>query len=272
MELELIQNPYNGSPLKRVRFEGLDGLSDETGTFFPITNGYPNFLANRPVTGLNRRVQQFYDRFGGLFDLTERFNAFLQKRPAQRRAEYLRGMSINPGDCVLEVAVGAGCNIRQLPAHARYYGVDISRGMLNRCMKNIRRWGLPLQVAQANAEELPFCDNSFDSVFHVGGINFFNDSGRAIREMIRVARPGARIVIIDATEKEVQRQYKQIPFMRRCFSEEMVDRSRLYAPAQLLPDEIRDVEIKLIDDGAMYRLSFLKPVGETHKMYLLPNR
>lgn len=33
----------------------------------------------------------------------------------------------------------------------------------------------------------------FDTVFHVGGINFFNDRARAISEMIRVARPGTKL-------------------------------------------------------------------------------
>jgi len=44
---------------------------------------------------------------------------------------------------------------------------------------------------------LLFVDGIFDVVFRVGGINFFNDKARAIAEMIRVARPGTKIVIVD---------------------------------------------------------------------------
>ena len=270
MELDILQNPYNSKPLQRRRAKGHDGLEDDSGSFFPIRNGYPNFLAGQRITGLNRQVQRFYDRFGRMMDLAERFSHFW-KSPERKRAEYLRGMTINPGDRVLEVSVGAGCNIRHLPTHARYYGLDISSGILDRCLKNIRRWGLNLQLVQANAEYIPYRDNSFDCIFHFGGINFFNDRGRAIREMIRVAKPGARIIIIDATEKEIKRQYRKIPFMRRCICEEMVDRSRLYAPAQFVPEEIRDVEVKLIENGSMYQLSFFKPIKDTHKMFLLPN-
>lgn len=270
MELELMQNPYNGLPLQRVRAKGRDGLTDDSGAFFPLRNGYPNFLAGQQITGLNQKNQQYYDRSGRMVDLMQRFSNIWRNQD-RSRAEYFRGMHINPGDRVLEISVGAGCNIRYLPAHGRYFGLDISSGMLDRCIKNMRRQGLNLQLAQANAEYLPYRDGSFDCVFHTGGINFFNDRGRAIREMIRVAKPGARITIIDATEKEIKRQYRKIPFMRRCICEEMVDRSRLYAPAQFVPEEIRDVEVKLINDGAMYRLSFLKPIMETHKMFLLPN-
>lgn len=270
MELEIMQNPYNGLPLQRIREKGRDGLTDDNGAFFPMRNGYPNFLAGRQLTGLNQKIQKYYDRSGRILDLMQRFS-HLWNNPERTRAEYFRGMHINPGDRVLEVSVGAGCNIRYLPKHGRYFGLDISGGMLDRCLKNIRRWGLNLQLAQANAEYLPYRDGSFDCVFHTGGINFFNDRERAIREMIRVAKPGARITIIDATEKEIKRQYRNIPFISRCISEEMVDRSRLYAPAQFVPEEIRDVEVKLINDGAMYRLSFVKPIRDTHKMFLLPN-
>ena len=63
-----------------------------------------------------------------------------------------------------------------------------------------------------NAECLPFKDKSFDVVFHFGGINFFNDRAAAIREMIRVAKPGTKFVIGDENEDLAQR-YENIPVM-----------------------------------------------------------
>ena len=57
--------------------------------------------------------------------------------------------------------------------------------------------GLQGDLFLGNAECLPFADESFDVVFHVGGINFFNDRAKAIREMIRVAKPGSKILIAD---------------------------------------------------------------------------
>jgi len=82
----------------------------------------------------------------------------------------------------------------------------------------------------------------------------------------------ARVTIIDSTAKEIKKQVQRMPFVRRCVCDEAVDRSRLYAPAQFVPEEIRDVEVKLINNGSMYRLSFVKPINESHKMFLLPNR
>ena len=47
------------------------------------------------------------------------------------------------------------------------------------------------------AEQLPFEGDTFDVVFHTGSINVFEDRRRAIEEMVRVAKPGTRIVISD---------------------------------------------------------------------------
>ena len=50
---------------------------------------------------------------------------------------------------------------------------------------------------------------AFDCVFHIGGINFFTDKVRAIKEMIWVARPGTKIVIVDETERSIRENYQR---------------------------------------------------------------
>ena len=270
MELDIFQNPYTGLPLQWASAKQQTGLSDAGGNFFPLRNGYPNFLAGQKITGLNQKFQQFYDRTGRMAGLFERFLHLFSPVRRQREA-WLEGLAIRPGDRVLEVSVGAGWNIRQLPAEANYHGMDISAGMLDHCIQNAHRWGVRLQLCQANAEFLPYRDNVFDSVFHIGGINFFNDRGRAIREMIRVAKPGAPVVIIDHTAKDLKKQYRKLAFMRHCFRETGLDRSRLYAPAEFVPEEIRDVEVKLLDNGSMYRLSFNKPASIPERPFYVPN-
>ncbi len=260
MELECLQNPYNGLSLRWTDEYSRTGLTDGSGVEFPIRNGYPNFLAGHQVTGLNHTFQRFYDRIGRLAGILGRrfFGPF---DIDHLREEWLHGIDIHPGDRVLEVAVGTAQNLRHLPRHARYFGVDISSGMLNRGVRNVRKWGIPVELCQANAEYLPYRDNTFDLVFHIGGINFFNDRGRAIREMIRVARPGAPILIIDETARELKAWYRKSLLLRSYLRHSEIDRSRLYAPAAFVPGEIRDVEVKLINNGAMYRLSFEKPLN-----------
>ena len=99
----------------------------------------------------------------------------------------------------------------QRPDVGEVFGLDISLGQLSRCQGYLRRRNWDVDLFLGNGEQLPFADNSFSGVFHVGGINFFNNRQAAIDEMIRVARSGARILIGDETEKGAQGYEKVIP-------------------------------------------------------------
>ncbi len=61
----------------------------------------------------------------------------------------------------------------------------------------MRAAGAPVRLVQCEAETLPFHDAQFDAVLSIGAFNYFNDPAGALREMIRVGRPGATIVISD---------------------------------------------------------------------------
>ena len=59
-------------------------------------------------------------------------------------------------------------------------------GMLLQCRKRNKK--LNVQLIHGNAQFLPFADNSFDALYHFGGINLFNDPQKAISEFIRVVK------------------------------------------------------------------------------------
>jgi ubiquinone/menaquinone biosynthesis C-methylase UbiE len=106
-----------------------------------------------------------------------------------------------------------------------------------------------------NAEELPLRDESFDAVLHVGGINAFNDRARAISEMVRVARAGTRIVIVDETAKLME-SLAWVPRVRRWLQE---DGERFAAPVGLVPEGMKEVRVMEIAKGNMYCLTLRKP-------------
>lgn len=260
MDTAFLQNPYNGQALKWINQPKRKGVVDVHGTFFPYQDGYLNFLAGRRISGLNQKFQRFYDR-------TSRLARFLghwllrQLLPGDLGSDVQGAVRINPGDQVLEIAVGTGRNLKSLPADARYFGVDISGGMLEQCVRNARKWGLQLELCQASAEELPYRDNVFDSVFHFGGIHFFNDPEQAIREMIRVAKPGAPIVLVDNTLRALNARYRRNPLLRTYLRPTEVARPGFYAPREMVPGAMLDVELQFINEGELYRLSFVKPPG-----------
>ncbi|MFD2876294.1 hypothetical protein ACFTAO_10545 [Paenibacillus rhizoplanae] len=54
-------------------------------------------------------------------------------------------------------------------------------------------------------------------MYHVGGINYFSDPHAAVLEMIRVAKPGTRLMIADETQKLVKGTYGKVPVVKGYF-------------------------------------------------------
>jgi uncharacterized protein YbaR (Trm112 family) len=201
----LLRSPYTGDSLQVVTADRHESLVSPSGERFPVRNGIPIFLEAEKLTGSNQKYNHMYETIGGFYDDTQRVVCGLRGvNREQYFLSYLWLLEISSGDSVLETSVGTGLNFKHLPPRARLYGLDLSSEMLARRQENLRRWGTQADLFIGNAEDLPFADDSFDVVFHVGGINFFNDRAKAIREMIRVAKPGSRIVIADETEEHVK--------------------------------------------------------------------
>jgi ubiquinone/menaquinone biosynthesis C-methylase UbiE len=224
-----------------------------TGRIYPIRDGIPLFVST--VTGPNLKYQTLYDRIAPGYDLAERLYHWIKRKPNYRK-EFLGELEIKPGDRVLEVSVGTGANLRYLPEKIDFYGLDLSWGMLRKCQRNLKHWHRQAHLFQGEAERLPFKVEAFDCVFHVGGINFFTDKVRAIKEMIWVARPGTKIVIVDETEKAVVENYQRTPVLKDSFEP---GSEKVRCPIDLIPEEMKEVTAREICDGKMYCLTFRKP-------------
>lgn len=239
---------------KPLRQNGLL-LETEAGKTFPIQNDIPVFLKAEDVVGLNLKYQRMYDKVARFYDLVEWFYRIFNKRVFTLRKELFKDLSIQPGMKVLETSIGTGYNITLFNKEAEYYGIDISMGMLLVCQRRNKKLGYKLHLAQANAEALPLKDNLFDVVFHVGGINFFNDIPKAINEMIRVAKPGAQILICDETQEHVVKSYQRMPFIRRFFK----DAQPVVVPLAFIPKDMKDISVSYAWDKRMYVITFRKP-------------
>src|SRR6266550_2087727 len=97
---------------------------------------------------------------------------------------------------VLEVGCGAAMCSRWLASQgARPVGFDLSSGMLRHARVLDASTGLSVPLVQADAQYLPFADSSFDLAFTAfGAVPFVADSGRVMREVARILRPGGRWV------------------------------------------------------------------------------
>lgn len=102
------------------------------------------------------------------------------------------------GAAVLDVPVGGGLALRSLRPDqgVRYVACDISPAMLERTRRRADELGVGDQVEtlEADVGALPFDDDEFDLVLSLTGLHCFPDPGQALREMVRVLRPGGQLV------------------------------------------------------------------------------
>jgi len=101
-------------------------------------------------------------------------------------------------DTVLEVGCGTGfflLNLAQAGFIGQAHCTDISPGMVAQCVENGRRLGIEVRGEVADAEALPYPDNTFDLVLGHAVIHHLPDLTSAFAEFRRVLKPGGRLVI-----------------------------------------------------------------------------
>jgi len=228
-------------------------------TTYPILNGIPHFIELESLNGYNRRFAHMYDRFSWFYRaFSKAAFAFIGMDEETGRRE-ITDRLIPQGGKVLEVSIGPGINLPYLAKRkdvGEIYGLDISLGQLRNCQRYLAKKNWDVDLFLGNGEQLPFRDDSFAGVFHVGGINFFNDKKAAINEMIRVAKPGARVLIADETEKGAKDYEKYIPGFKGSFG---AKRDAILPPVELVPQEMLETRILDVWKGWMYCIEFIKP-------------
>jgi len=224
----------------------------------------------RELVGANRRFEGLYNWLSHLYDSDFLIARSFRKRfwpsgEAAARREVIERLEVKSDSRVLETGIGTGGNLpylRKLAPGVEVYGLDTSIGMLRQCARNLEKWKLQAELFLGNAEALPFKDECFDVVFHLGGINFFTQKRKAIEEMVRVARPGTRIVIADETErligKELGRITASLLFGRQLAKEILSFHSE--DMFKMVPGGMSEVRFDYIWEGNGYRLEFRKPL------------
>lgn len=260
--VSLLCRPGTHEPLQLSSIPATDGNAQEvlvgvrSGEKFLVKDGIPLLLDESRVAGFNKRYQGIYNRVAGVYDMAIRLVGRLAGAgEGYFRRQYLQELEVKDGGRVLEVSIGTGANLHFLTPKVAYYGLDISWGMLKKCQKNLKKWQREAELILGNAEDLPLLDDTFDSVLHVGGINAFNDPAAAITEMIRVAKPGSKIVIVDETAKLME-SIAWMPSVKKWLTEYG---ERFSAPIGLLPEGVKEIHARDFAKGNLYCLTFRKP-------------
>ncbi len=126
--------------------------------------------------------------------------------------EFLERIRIEPGERVLDVACGAGqISIPAARAGARVTGLDLAENLVDQARIWAEEEGVDAQFEQGDAEAMPYDDESFDVVITLLGAMFAPQADKVAAELLRVCRPGGRIVMGSWTpEGFIGRMFKTI--------------------------------------------------------------
>ncbi len=157
-------------------------------------------------TALKGSVREFWNRAscGEIYaagnDQYERFGT--QARARYELEPYIpefARFADGAGRDVLEIGVGMGADHAEWARHQprRLAGIDLTQRAVDNTRRRLELSGLHSDLRVADAESLPFDDNSFDIVYSWGVLHHSPDTPQAFREVHRVLRPGGttRIMI-----------------------------------------------------------------------------
>ncbi|HEV2608707.1 MAG TPA: class I SAM-dependent methyltransferase [Noviherbaspirillum sp.] len=126
--------------------------------------------------------------------------------------EFLARLQLQPGTSMLDVACGAGqIAIPAARAGIKATGIDIASNLIEQANQRAAAENLDARFEEGDAEALPYEDASFDTVVSLIGAMFAPRPDKVAAELVRVCRPGGKIVMANWTpEGHVGQMFKII--------------------------------------------------------------
>ncbi|HZX74953.1 MAG TPA: bifunctional demethylmenaquinone methyltransferase/2-methoxy-6-polyprenyl-1,4-benzoquinol methylase UbiE [Cyclobacteriaceae bacterium] len=151
------------------------------------------------ISGKKEQVAKMFDNISRRYDF---LNHFLSLGiDIQWRKKAIKTLKPLQPKLILDVATGTGdFAVEALTLKPdQVIGVDISEGMLEVGRKKMHERNLDKQVQlrSGDSENLPFEENKFDAVIVAFGVRNFENLEKGLAEMLRVVRPGGKVVILE---------------------------------------------------------------------------
>jgi phosphatidylethanolamine/phosphatidyl-N-methylethanolamine N-methyltransferase len=144
------------------------------------------------------RTERVYGGYARVYDRV--FGRVFQRS----RVAVVRGLSITAGQRVLEVGVGTGLCLPLYPRHCAITAIDLSGPMLEKAAERVRAHGLAhVALARMDAAMMEFADDTFDLVVAAYVVTAVPDYRKVMSEMVRVSRPGGRLVLLNHFTNDV---------------------------------------------------------------------
>ncbi len=138
------------------------------------------------------KIERLYTSYAGFYDHV------FGKVFHEGRESAIRNLNVQADEQILEVGVGTGLALPMYPRHCHIVGIDLSEGMLAKAKKRADAHRLAhVQLHRMDAGAMQFGDDTFDTVVAAYVVTAVPDYRKVVNEMIRVCRPGGRIVMLN---------------------------------------------------------------------------
>lgn len=244
-------------------------LLAEDGTQYPIADGFADLTYPRSLGQADAKARAFYegrvDDYDRFLHLT--FTTFGESEDRVRES-MVDLLHLKSDSAVLEIGCGSGrdsVHIAERIPDGMLFCQDLTPSMLRACRERLSGVRATVDFSIANASYLPFADKTFDAIFQFGGVGEFGDIKRFFQEVVRVTKPGGRIVVGDESMP---------PWLRDTdFAKILTFTNPQYsAPLPLadLPVQARDVTLRWIIGGTFYLIDFTVGEGEPYADFDFP--
>jgi len=138
------------------------------------------------------KIERVYTSYAGIYD------KIFGKVFHEGRESAIRNLNVQPDEYILEVGVGTGLALPMYPRHCRIVAIDFSQGMLDIAKKRTAEHQMDhVTLHRMDAGAMEFADSSFDTVVAAYVVTAVPDYRKVVNEMIRVCRPGGRIIMLN---------------------------------------------------------------------------
>lgn len=238
-------------------------LVSSNGSKYKIQNGIPSFIIYDDIEKNNYAINLFkekaadYDKYHYLS-----YETFYQDETDLRNS-MIDKLNLKPNYTVLEVNAGTGRDTvliaKRLSSNGSLHVQDISMDMLMQLKEKVTDLNIPVSINQSNACKLPYPNNLFDAVYSFGGVgmNTYANNKQVLAEIIRVTKPGGKVVIGGLS---------LAPWLRTTtFGKILINHNSHYTNEinfNDFPIEARNVNLSWILSGAGFVIDFKVGEGE----------
>jgi len=204
----------------------------------------------------DRQQQQHWDESASRYDRAMRF---VERRLLRDTRAWIGSRASGR---TLEVAIGTGLSLPHYRDDLELVGLELSPGMLAIARRRAADLGRAVELHEGTATQLPFADTSFDTVVCTLALCAIPDDHEALVEMVRVLRPGGRLLLAD----HVASTWPPVRGLQRLVERRSIPQAGEHFTRRPLP-LVEALGLEIIEQerflaGAIERLTAIRPERE----------